>query len=488
MAFVGRRRTRDSADSRVRPRVSSTLSQLFSKARRISVEPPRPVTSDGTSFHQWVIHYTKDSVTTSPTPSFEIRRPSGLGPRSNSYAPASSLGSIGRAVLVDVGYTIPGHHRRTSASEPNLPQFLEGQRDTQSIDPPLTSHMFGSQTSSMCETRSDSVSIPYTSSCAHTSSIPLQIWENVAQFLPRQDLPSLARVSSDILPHSRMAMYENIDMEYLLPCATLLCIRSLASSPELASLVRTFKSPILPSFDDQHSPLPSLSFAFALCNMKNIVSLSLPRFDNNIFLYTTFRLKRLSLSCKTMSALEHEHFSSWLTTQRDMTFLSLPVLTTELKNLPRIPVQRSSDCVGLARLSFHTPIPRSLSVPSLRKFDGPISLVQDFIPGRPVSEVVIRVNKTLYEGLKPSYLMGSVAKSAASIVRLSIRSCPSAVVDTRTMERLLMSAGAKFGSSVLHLEIGWAADDEVSISLLRVGEYFCHLTPIGRLYTSTCCP
>ena len=460
MAFVGRRRTRDSLDSRIRPRLSSTLSLLFSKARRVSVEPPRSITSD-TSFHQWLVHYATDSVTTSPSPSFEIRRPSGLGQRSNSCGSVSSLGSIHHAVLVDVGYTRPGHHRRRSASEPNLPQLLEDEQDIQPFAPPLTSHTLESQTPSMCETRSDSVSMLYTPSYTHTNKIPSQIWENVTQYLPRSDLSSLARVSSDVRPHARKAMYENIDLQYLLPYAMPLCIRSLASSPELALLVRTFKSPTLPSFSDLHGPLPSLSFAFALCNMKNLASLSLPRFDHDLFFYTTFRLKHLSLSCETMSVPEQEHFSSWLTTQHDMTFLSLPALITELKHLPCVPAQRSSGRMRLRLLSLHTPPSRSLSTPNLQRFDGPISWVQDLIPGRPVSDVVIHVNKTLYDGLKPSQLMNSIAKSTASVERLSIHSCPSAVIDARTMERLLMSAGAKFGPSVLHLEIGWAPDDEV---------------------------
>jgi hypothetical protein len=199
--------------------------------------------------------------------------------------------------------------------------------------------------------------------------------------------------------------------------------------------------------------------------MKKLISLSLPRFDNDIFHYTTFRLKHLSLSCETMSVLEQERFSSWLTAQHEMTFFSSPALTTELKHPHRILAQRSSEPehTRFGWASISSPCSHLPSIPNLRKFDGPISLVQDFVPGRPVSEVVIRVNKTLYDGLKPSQLMGSIAKSTASVERLSIHSSPSTVVDARTMERLLMSAGAKFGSSVLHLEIGWAADDEVGI-------------------------
>jgi hypothetical protein len=204
--------------------------------------------------------------------------------------------------------------------------------------------------------------------------------------------------------------------------------------------------------------------------MKNLISLSLPRFENDLFHYTTFRLKHLSLGCGTMSVLDQEHFSRWLTTQSDMTFLSLSALTTELKHPHCIPVHRPSvpDCVGLARFTFPASPPRSSSIPNLRKFNGPISLVQDLIPGRPVSEVVIHVNKTLYDGLRPSQLMSSIAKSTTPIERLSIHSSPSSVIDARTMERLLMSAGAKFGPSVLHLEIGWAADDEVRYPLPQI--------------------
>lgn len=464
MAFVGRRRTRDSADSKIRPRVSSTLSQLFSKARRVSVEPPRIMASDGTSFPQWLAQYTADPVTTSPTPSFEIRRPSGLGPRSDSLGSVSSLGSICHAVVVDVGHGGPGHYRRPSVSEPNLLHFLEGQSDTQPVSHQLT--VFESHTPSNSGTRSDSVSTFSAPPCAITYSIPSQIWENITRLLPRQDLVSLACVSSDVLPYVRKAMYENIDLQSLLPDATRLCIGSLASQAELALLVRTFKSPTLPPFNDQQGPLPSLSFSLALYNMKNLVSLSLPRFDNNIFHYTTFRLQHLVLSCETMSAPERVDFFSWLTTQHGMTSLSLPALTTELISSPWIPVQHPSvpDCVDLGPLSFPTPPSRPLSIPNLRKFVGPISLVQGLVPGRPVSEVVIHVNKTLYDGLKPSQLMASITKSTASVEKLSIRSSPSAVIDTRTMERLLMSAGAEFGPSVLHLEVAWATDDEVRTS------------------------
>lgn len=454
MTFVGRRRTRDSLDSRIRPRMSSTLSQLFSKARRISVEPPSPVTSDGTPFHQWLARCTTDTVTVSPTPSFEIRRPSGLGPRFNSFGSVSSLGSIHRAVVVDVSCTRPGHHRRLSASEPDL---LHAQPT-----PPLAGPTPESQTPSVCDTWTETASMLYTPSYTHTSTFPSQIWETVTQFLSHQDLSSLARVSSDMLPHARKALYENIDLGSLFPYPMRLCVESLASHAGLALLVRTFNSYTLPSFNDQQGPLHSLSFAFALCNMKNLTTLSLPRFDNDIFHYTTFRLKHLSLSCGAMSVPEQERFFSWLAIQNDLIFLSLPALTTELKHPPCIPFQRPSEssCMRLGQLSLPASLSRLTSMPNLRKFDGPISLVPDFIPGRPVSDVVLHVDKTLYDGLRPSQLMGFIAKSTASIERLSIRPSPSATIDARTMERLLMSAGAKFGPSVLHLEIGWATDDE----------------------------
>jgi hypothetical protein len=490
MAFVSRRRVRDSVDSKVRPRVSSTLSQLFFKARKASVEPLRPITSDGTSFPQWLSQYTADPIATSPTPSFEIRRPSGLGPRSNSFGSVSSLGSIRRAVVVDVGRKGPGHYRHPSASEPNLLHFLEDQLDTQPAPHQLTSgSVYESQTWSAYETQSDSVSMLSSPSYAHTYDIPSQMWENVAEFLPYQDLPSLARVSNDTLPHARKVLYRNIDLQSLLPEATRLCIGTLASHPELALLVRAFKSPVLPSFNDPQGPLPSLSFSFALCNMKNLASLSLPHFDNDIFHYTTLRLQHLSLSCETMSVPEQVHFSSWLTTQHDLISLSLPALTTEFKVSPCIPVRRPSDSdrIDLGQLSFPTPPSRSLSIPNLRKFDGPVSLVEGLVPGRPVSEVVIHINKTLYDGLKPSQLMGSLAKSTAPIEKLSIRLCPSTVIDARTMERLLMSAGAEFGSSVLLLEIGWATDDEVRTPLSSLEYVRCSTPSICSPCTVICC-
>ena len=483
MAFVGRRRTRDSADSKIRPRMSSALSQLFSKARKVSVEPPRLVVSDGASFPQWLAQYTTDPVTTSPTPSFEIRRPSGLGPRSNSFASVSSLGSIRHAVVVDVGYKRPGHYRNPSSSKPNLLHLLEDQPDTRPVPHQLT--LFESQTPSTCETRLDSVSMLSTPSYTLTHNIPSQLWESVTRFLPRQELVSLARVSSNVLPHVRKAMYENIDLQSLPSDTRPLCIGSLASHPELASLVQTFKSSVLPSFSDQQGPLPSLSFALALCNMKNLVSLSLPRFDNDIFHYTTFRLQHLSLSCETMTVPEQVYFSSWLTTQYDITSLSLPALTADLAYSPCAPTEppSSPDRIDVGPSTFLTPPSHSLIIPNLQKIDGPISLVQGLVLGRPVSEVIVRVDKTLYDGLKPSKLMGSIAKSAVSITRLSIRSSPSVVVDVRTMERLLMSAGAELGSSVLHLEVTWTTHDEVRASSPCLDCFPCSTPSVGSLCT-----
>ena len=470
-------------DSKARPRVSSTLSQLFSKARRVSVEPPRLAATDGISFPPWLAHHTSDPITSSPTPSFEIRRPSGLGPRSSSFGSVSSLGSIRHAVVVDVGYKIPGHYRHPSISEPNLLDLMDGHTDIRQLP------AFESLAPSTCETRSDSVSMLSTTSYGLTYDIPSQIWENVTRFLPPQDLASLARVSSAVLPHVREVMYGHVDLQSLFPTATRLCVESLASHPELAVLVRTFKSPILPSFNDQQGPLPSLSFTIALCNMKNLASLSLPGFDKDVFRYTTFRLQHLSLTCETMSASDQVHFSSWLTTQHRMTSLSLPALTTELRYFPCVPVQRPPypDRIDLGPLSFPTPPSHSFSIPNLRKFDGPPSLVQGLVPGRPVSEVVIYVNRTLYDGLKPSQLMSSVARATAPIERLSIRSSPSAVIDARTMERLLMSAGAEFGSSILHLEVTWATDDEVCASSSHRKDY-CSPLSIDSPCIGICCP
>jgi len=190
-----------------------------------------------------------------------------------------------------------------------------------------------------------------------------------------------------------------------------------------------------------------------------------------------------------MSVPEQDYFSSWLTTQHDLISLSLPALTTELTLSLYIPVQRSSepDCIDLDQLSFPKPPSRLLSIPNLRKFDGPISLVQGLIPGRPVSEVVIRVNKTIYDGLKPSQLMNSIAKSTASIKGLSIRLSPSVAIDARTMERLLMSAGAEFGSSILHLEVSWAADDEVRTPYQKKFRCSCSTPSAGSPCIGICC-
>jgi len=112
--------------------------------------------------------WTADPVTTSPTPSFEIRRPSGLGQRSDSFCSDDSLGNIRHAVVVGVGHKRPGHYRHPSASEPNLLHLSATQQDTQLVPRQLTGSVFESQTMFTCETQSDSVSLLSTSSYVHS--------------------------------------------------------------------------------------------------------------------------------------------------------------------------------------------------------------------------------------------------------------------------------------------------------------------------------
>jgi len=293
----------------------------------------------------------------------------------------------------------------------------------------------------------------------HTK-FPMELLTTVCGFLSRHDLTSVARASVSFLVETRKTLYETLDLQNLPKERAGECLEVLASKRDIASIVRDFASSWLPSYVENDSPLSFITFSLALHNMSRLTSLSLPRFDSNLLHHTNFSLERATFLSEVMSESEQKMFSTWIASQGELVSLSLPSLTTEITITPVIRVSVAhDDGINLGNLSFPTPPAQNLVLPKLTRFDGPACLVPSLVPGRPVTEVVLHVQRTLYDGLKPSAMMASLAKSLVPITRLSIASSPK--VDARTLERLLMSAGADIGSSVRTLEVDWMLDDDI---------------------------
>lgn len=463
MSFLKHRRpkTEDGPSPRRTSLGSSTLSRVFTKSMR---SKKSRVVSDSvaqTTPPGWLAGAVENrSSISSGSPSVEeIRRPSGLGERADSMASARSVGTVGsipEVVVVGVGREL----RPQSISQPNLP-FLQNQT-------PLQSRPRGVST-----TTADTTSIiEYDSSDpqyfvnrvppvpSRRTEFPAELLTAVCGFLSRHELTSVARASASFLVETRKLLYETLDLQNLPQERVHECLEVLVSKRDIASTVRHFASSWLPSYVENDSPLSFITFSLALHNMSRLTSLSLPRFDSNLLHHTNFSLERATFLSEVMSEPEQKLFSTWIASQGELVSLSLPSLTTEITITPVIRASVVHDGgINLGNLSFPTPPAQNLVLPKLTRFDGPACLVPSLVPGRPVTEVVLHVQKTLYDGLKPSAMMASLAKSLAPITRLSIAS--SSKVDARTLERLLMSAGADIGSSVRTLEVDWMLDDDV---------------------------
>jgi len=366
------------------------------------------------------------------------------------------FGSIRQGVVVDVGKEL----RPQSITQPNL-MFL--QKPAPSRLRPRGESITTAGTASIIEYDPSDPQyfvkeVPPVPS--RNTEFPTELLNAVCGFLSHNDLTSVARASTSCLVETRKLLYENLDLQHFSQERAGECLAVLASKRDLASIVRGFASSWLPSYVENDSPLPFLTFSLALHNMSRLTSLSLPRFDSNLLHHTTFSLERVTFLSETMSEPEQKLFSTWIASQGGLVSLSLPKLTTEITITPvvRASVVRD-DAINLGNLSFPTPPTQSLVVPKLTRFEGPACLVPTLVPGRPVAEVVLHVHKTLYDGLKPSAMMASLAKSLVPVTRLSIASSPK--VDARTLERLLMSAGADIGSSVRTLEVDWMLDDDI---------------------------
>ncbi|KAI0739676.1 hypothetical protein C8Q80DRAFT_1222054 [Daedaleopsis nitida] len=302
----------------------------------------------------------------------------------------------------------------------------------------------------------------------------------VFSFASRPDLLSLARVSRSFSEGALRALYDVLDLRNVDDERIEQCITSLASRRHIASLVRSFACRILPPpAGGDPTVLDMVTFAIALTNMDQLHTLTLPRFDHRLVRHATFSLRHLTLTCESISPEDYHALFSWLGKHSSLLSLSLPSLV-----LPSLPASPDPSVDSSVPSPAHTPrtsdtphdssdapshvssSPFPLTIaPHLRRFDGPVSIAAALVPGRPLERIKLPIHQTLYDGLRPSALMSALASARGTLRALTIQPA-SKKIDQRTLERVIMSAGAELGDFIETLEVHWVLDDEVLYKLV----------------------
>ncbi|GJE94114.1 hypothetical protein PsYK624_102820 [Phanerochaete sordida] len=465
MSFLGLRKTRtptDNADSLHAHEPSSQTPSIRSTntfRKRLSsfnVFAPKRLRShvskklNGVGFTAaYDAHAYTPSRSPSPEPSLEIRRPSGLGRRVSISGEVT--GEAGEW-WAEESYPRAPKERKRSISTPELSLILPGGD-------------LGRWTE---QSGYDGEAPKNRKPAGMLPRIPLDLLKATVAFVPHADLPAVALTCRTFLEVARSRMYRNVDLLHVSDEACVdRCINLLASRRDLAALVESFASRSTPQSQNlgNTSPLPAFTFAIALNNMNNLSSLTMSHFDPALLFHTTFHLRRLTFLCQSVSQSELESLFAWLTNQPKLTSLSFPHLAldnesarwiagagSQLANIPE--EDQDSQTVAAAAL------PPSL-LPALDHISGPSALVSALVPGRPLTSVTVLIHTTIYDGLRPSALVAALAQSSTSVTSFALIAPQRCRVDARTIERVLMAAGAELGNTLKVLEIETPLDDQV---------------------------
>ncbi|KAM5541598.1 hypothetical protein V8D89_004788 [Ganoderma adspersum] len=315
------------------------------------------------------------------------------------------------------------------------------------------------------------------------------------------DLFSLSQVSKAWSQAALRALYDDIDLRNMDDERVEQCVASLASHRSLATLVRKFACRDLPPPDGiavgMATSLSVVTFAIALTNMEHLHTLALPHFDLRILAHTTFSLRSLTLRSKNIYGDEFHALFSWLGRHPALHTLSLPNLvlpslppapskpvdTRKIPSRPHTPhtpdtppqasrrPATSHDCKSKSSSPSPTsesptpPLFPATLLPQLRTLTCPPVLATALVPGRPLVRVQIPIQCTLYDGLRPSALMSALAAARETLRVLAIQPA-STKIDQRTIERVVMAAGAELGECVETLEVHWVLDDEILYKLV----------------------
>ncbi|KAI1789849.1 hypothetical protein LXA43DRAFT_891981 [Ganoderma leucocontextum] len=325
-----------------------------------------------------------------------------------------------------------------------------------------------------------------------------ELLSSVFSYATCSDLFSLAQVSKTWSQAALRALYDDLDLRNVDDGRVEQCIASLASHRCLAALVRKFACRDLPPLDGiavgTGASLSVVTFAIALTNMEHLRTLVLPHFDLCILAHTTFSLRSLTLHSKTIYADNFHALFSWLGRHPTLHTLCLPNLV--LPSLPPVPLKpidthkipsrphtphtpdtpprrpaTSHDCNSKSSspsppgdYPSRSPFPATL-LPQLQTLTCPPALVAALTPGRPLVRVQMPIQCTLYDGLRPSALMSALATTRQTLRVLAIQPT-STKIDQRTIERVVMAAGAELGECVETLEVHWVLDDQILYKLV----------------------
>jgi hypothetical protein len=397
-----------------------------------------------------------------PSSEEDIRRPSGLGPRSTSFEslpyPATSE------------FTLIGDIQERSRCK-SSPEVLL------SVDKPTK---LGGRN------RANGHTVPVHKPLS--PQIPLEILHVIMSYLPRHDVASLAIVSKSFTVAAQASLYGVIDLRGLQKAGLKQLMVLLASRPQRANAVHTFichrwpasrSSRIDPRTRLTTPPTSTSKFAIALTNMRNITSLTLPTFEAALLNNTTFKLQSLTLLNQRLSSDEQAELFSWLALQPGITSLRLPKLVDSIggsddpldddkHGLPYAPPDLSH-AVTFPSLSGSTITKSTSFLPSLRALHATPAIAALILPHGSLSHVTVHMNSTLYSGFRPSTLMDVLH----GVPEIGLRFGEG--VDKRTLEKTVSAAGSVLaegpsGKCVLReldIEVGWVGGgtDEVRFYL-----------------------
>ncbi|KAH9051716.1 hypothetical protein EDB87DRAFT_1733929 [Lactarius vividus] len=267
--------------------------------------------------------------------------------------------------------------------------------------------------------------------------IPLSF---VFAHVPRSRLPVLARVSKRFSAAAQLALYRTLELSSSSADA---CVARLAGAPHLAALVTT---PTLRAYPPAHGPSFVLALALALRSMRALSALTLPAFDAELLSAAPGTLTHLTLLADTLPYMFFDDF------------LATP---------------------ARARLT-HLALPHFLAV-----LDSSPGLAAALAPGRPLRRVTLRIASTLYDGLRPAALFGTLGDSLKELVLVLTPD-----VDVRTRGRLLGALGnTGAGLEVLELSLD-GTSDEVSLQALykQVGSLLPNVQALHTLCLRTSLP
>ncbi|KAF9466759.1 hypothetical protein BDZ94DRAFT_1250712 [Collybia nuda] len=514
---------RASGPTRLMRRVSS----LFSSRKK---RPPNLVSlPDAKVDIKWQAFDDAHSLTETEVSEDDIRRPSGLGRAvsisSNRSLPPSPFTAIDEESPFHTPPTA-GFERARTMSSPNV------LRST-----PVKSRAKFARRSSFTAPLTKPRPSPI-------SLIPTEILVTILSFLPRDSVVSLANTSRELCTAARITFYGLIDLRTIRSNRVESLITLLAFRRDLAEIVHTFKCHIWPSFfisssntqgiySTLGSPQLTATFTVAFQNMHNLSTLLLPSFDHSFLRHhSAFGLRNLTFLNPSLSGPETIQLFTWLNGQTNITHLMFPLLVespdtlaipatidthhndryinntlTDSLNTNGVFLTPSSkispSCSPMTPSFAFTPSPQTPVtpfnspnlLPSITTLHAPPIIFMSLLAAaptigpRPLRNVILNINTTLYTGLRPGALMHSLQ----GIVRLELRF--GSAVDRRTIEKVLRAAGAALtGEGVdghvlqdLQIELTESAanDDQVLKIITSVLSRYQGLLTLGLHVSST---